>query len=54
MRNMTTMQNTTYIETSGSPSLDSGTVSATRSMNTVAVNINVTPNPIRSPRKEKQ
>ena len=40
----------TYTERIGSPSLDSGVVSATRSINTVAVSIKVTPMPIRSPK----
>ena len=47
--NMTTRQKMKYLATTGSPSLESGVVSATRSMNTVTANIKVTDKPIRSP-----
>ena len=43
------MQKTKYSVAMGIPSLDSGVVSATRSMKTVIANIKVTDNPIRSP-----
>ena len=38
-----------YWDTIGTPSLESGVVSATRSMKTVTANINVTDKPMRSP-----
>ena len=52
IQNMMSIQKMKYCDTMGTPSLESGVVSATRSINTVTASINVTDNPMRSPERK--